>query len=80
MPDLPPPGTHRTRTAAEAKEVLAELTGWPADMIHGYAYLLTGRDGVPLCFGSNGATREDAAKLLRDAALEAERLEDYPDD
>jgi len=77
MPDLPPPGTH-ANPAADAKEWLAGLTGWPPEVIGGYAYMLIGHDGTPICYGSNGATREDLAKLLRNAAIEAERLEDYP--
>jgi hypothetical protein len=66
-------------SAEDSKELLSQLTGWPPGMIHAYAYLLTGHDGEPLRYGSNGATREDLAKLLRNAAIAAEQLEDYPD-
>lgn len=78
MPDLPPPGTHAS-PAADAKEWLAGLTGWPPEVIGGYAYMLIGHDGTPICFGGNGHTREALAAMLRQMASEAEKLEDWPD-
>lgn len=56
-----------TMSAAEAKEHLAAITGYPAEMIHGYAYLLTDHEGRALCHGSNSLTQRDETILLQQA-------------